>query len=62
VTEIEQLRDDLMGMALLVVEAEQQRDHFAAMLEIANAEKEKYRLQTVKLHSILVLETDHRPK
>jgi hypothetical protein len=56
VTEIEQLRDDLMGMALLLVEEEQKNAHLAKMLEIANAE------QTVKLHSILVLETDHRPK
>jgi single-stranded DNA-specific DHH superfamily exonuclease len=62
VTEIEQLRDDLMGMALLLVEEEQKNAHLAKMLEIANAEKEKYRQQTVKLHSILVLETDHRPK
>jgi hypothetical protein len=55
-TELEQLRDDLMGMALLLVECEAQRDHYAAMLDIANADKERYRLQTVKLHHKLVLE------
>jgi hypothetical protein len=55
-SEIEQLRDDLMGMALMLVECEAERDHMKEMLDIAVAERERYRLQTIKLHTKLVLE------